>query len=171
MSDLELPQGWLKAKLSDVIQPRGEKISPVGCDHMQFLGMDHIEAQTTKIIGSVPASSMKSSAARFYSGDVLYGRLRPYLNKVAQPNFDGLASAEFIVFPDTALVHSKFLKFRLNAADFVSFASHLNEGDRPRVSFEQIGDFEISAPPPQEQHRIVAKIEELFSELTRVSKP
>ena len=75
MSDLELPQGWLKAKLSDVIQSHGEKVSPMGCDHMQFLGMDHVEAQTTKIIGSVLASSMKSSAARFYSGDVLYGRL------------------------------------------------------------------------------------------------
>ncbi|OAI26354.1 hypothetical protein A1356_11580 [Methylomonas koyamae] len=129
--------------------------------------MDHVEAQTTRILGSVSAGSMKSSAARFYTGDVLYGRLRPYLNKVAQPAFDGLASAEFIVFPDTEITTSKFLKFRLNAADFVSFASHLNEGDRPRVNFEQIGEFEILVPPINEQHRIVAKIEALFSELDK----
>ena len=51
---------------------------------------------------------MKRSAASFRAGDVLYGRLRPYLNKVAQPNFDGLASAEFIVFPDTVLISSPF---------------------------------------------------------------
>ena len=110
---------------------------------------------------------MKSSAAIFRAGDVLYGRLRPYLNKVAQPNFDGLASGEFIVFPNTTLISSSFLKHRLNAADFVSFASHLNEGDRPRVSFDQIGEFEILIPPPLEQRRIVAKIEELFSELDK----
>ena len=110
---------------------------------------------------------MKSSAAIFCAGDVLYGRLRPYLNKVAQPNFDGLASGEFIVFPNTTLISSSFLKHRLNAADFVSFASHLNEGDRPRVSFDQIGEFEILIPPPLEQHRIVAKIEELSSELDK----
>lgn len=161
----ELPAGWLRAKLSDVIEPRGEKALPSELPDLPFLGMDHVEAQTTRILGSVPASSMKSSAARFFAGDVLYGRLRPYLNKVAQPNFHGLASAEFIVFPDTELLHSKFLRFRLNAADFVSFASHLNEGDRPRVNFDQIGEFELLVPPPAEQHRIVAKIEELFSEL------
>ena len=129
--------------------------------------MDHIEGHSTKIRGSLPAVALKSSAVSFRAGDVLYGRLRPYLNKVAQPNFDGLASAEFIVFPDAALISSSFLKYRLNAADFVSFASHLNEGDRPRVSFNQIGEFEILIPPPLEQHRIVAKIEELFSELDK----
>ena len=120
-----------------------------------------------KIVGSVPSSQMKSNAARFYAGDILYGRLRPYLNKVAAPSFDGLASAEFIVFPDTELVRSSFLKYRLNSADFVSFASHLNEGDRPRVNFGQIGEFRIFVPPPAEQLRIVAKIEELFSELDK----
>ena len=129
--------------------------------------MDHVESHSMRILGTIPASAMKSSTARFDNGDVLYGRLRPYLNKVAQPNFDGLASAEFIVFPDTQLIRSCFLKHRLNAADFVSFASHLNEGDRPRVSFDQIGKFEILIPPPLEQRRIVAKIEELFSELDR----
>jgi type I restriction enzyme, S subunit len=165
MEPRKLPQGWLRAKLSDVIEPRGEKALPSELPDLPFLGMDHVEAHTTRILGSVPASSMKSSAARFFTGDVLYGRLRPYLNKVAQPNFHGLASAEFIVFPDTELLHSKFLHFRLNAADFVSFASHLNEGDRPRVNFDQIGEFELLVPPPAEQHRIVAKIEELFSEL------
>ena len=105
--------------------------------------MDHVEAHTTRILGAVPASDMKSNAARFYGGDILYGRLRPYLNKVTQMQFEGIASAEFIIFPDTELLRSAFLKYRLNAADFVSFASHLNEGDRPRVNFAQIGDFKI----------------------------
>ena len=108
---------------------------------------------------------MKSPAVCFRQGDVLYGRLRPYLNKVALPNFDGLASGEFIVLPGTECVSNSFLKHRLSAADFVSFASHLNEGDRPRVSFDQIGQFRILIPHPREQRRIVAKIEELLSEL------
>jgi len=165
MNKQQPPVGWFASKLADVIEPRGEKVLPSTFPHYKFIGMDHVESQTTKIIGSVPASEMKSSAARFFAGDVLYGRLRPYLNKVTQPTFDGLASAEFIVFPDTQHIRSPFLKYRLNAADFVRFASHINEGDRPRVSFDQIGDFVILVPPPKEQDRIVAKIEELFSEL------
>ena len=127
--------------------------------------MDHVESHTTRLLGSVAASAMKSPAVCFRQGDVLYGRLRPYLNKVALPNFDGLASGEFIVLPSTECVSGSFLKHRLSAADFVSFASHLNEGDRPRVSFEQIGQFMILIPPPREQRRLVAKIEKLFSEL------
>ena len=163
----DLPRGWATIPLCQAVQPRNEKVSPSDYPEARFIGMNHVESHSTVIIGSRPASAMKSNAASFRSGDVLYGRLRPYLNKVAQPDFDGLASAEFIVFPDTALIRSHFLKHRLNAADFVSFASHLNEGDRPRVSFDQIGEFEILLPPPSEQHRIVARIEELFSELDK----
>jgi type I restriction enzyme S subunit len=108
---------------------------------------------------------MKSSSVHFYPGDVLYGRLRPYLNKVIRPDFEGLCSAEFIVFPQTSAANNAFVQYRINAADFVFFASHLDEGDRPRVDFGQIGAFAISLPPWCEQVRIVAKIEELFSDL------
>jgi type I restriction enzyme, S subunit len=166
-NEIGTPPGWIAGKLSDFVHPRGEKALPSSLPDATFLGMDHIEAHTTRIIGGVPASKMKSAGAKFYRGDVLYGRLRPYLNKVATPGFDGLASAEFIVFPDSQLLHSQFLKHRLNASDFVSFASHLNEGDRPRVDFDQIGAFPILLPPATEQRRIVAKIEELFSELDK----
>ena len=163
----ELPNGWVSDFLENMIRPRGEKALPSDYPQLKFVGMDHVESKTTKIIGYVAASEMKSSAARFYTGDVLYGRLRPYLNKVALVNFDGLASAEFIVFPDSNVLSNSYLKHRLNAADFVRFAAHINEGDRPRVSFEQIGKFVILLPPLAEQQRIVAKIEELFSELDK----
>lgn len=166
-TEIDTPRGWIAGKLSDFVHPRGEKALPSSLPDATFLGMDHIEAHTTRIVGGVPASKMKSAGAKFYRGDVLYGRLRPYLNKVATPGFDGLASAEFIVFPGSQLLHSQFLKHRLNASDFVSFASHLNEGDRPRVDFDQIGTFPILLPPAAEQRRIVAKIEELFSELDK----
>lgn len=165
MTVKDLPNGWVLEKLTNVVEPRGVKVSPTDYPEAKFIGMDHVESNTTKIIGSVLAKKMKSSASRFFKGDVLYGRLRPYLNKVAQPSFDGLASAEFIVFSGNDLMNSKFLLARLNAIDFVNFASHLNEGDRPRVNFNQLGCFEIMVPPPAEQERIVAKIEELFSDL------
>jgi type I restriction enzyme S subunit len=169
MGDIEnnLPTGWSVDVLANLIQPRGEKVLPSEFLEYQFIGMDNVESQTTKIIGTVPALTLKSKASRFYQGDVLYGRLRPYLNKVTQVNFEGLASAEFLVFPSTHIISNSYLKYRFNAIDFVNFASHLNEGDRPRISFEQIGNFKINLPPLAEQHRIVAKVEELFSELDK----
>ena len=164
-SEIELPRGWAAATLSQVLEPRREKENPSDRPDLPFIGMDHVESHTTRLLGTIPASAMKSPAVRFLSGDVLYGRLRPYLNKVAVPNFDGLASAEFIVLPESECVSSSFLKHRLSAVDIVNFASHLNEGDRPRVSFDQIGRFKILIPPLHEQRRIVNRIDELFSEL------
>ena len=163
----ELPRGWASGPLSDLVAPRREKVSPADFPELPFIGMDHVEPHTTKIVGSVPSRQMKSNASRFYKDDILYGRLRPYLNKVTQPKFDGLASAEFIIFKGNPLIEPGFLRYRLHAHDFVTFATHLNEGDRPRVSFEQIGDFEVLVPPPNEQRRIVGRIEALFAEIDR----
>ena len=118
-----------------------------------------------RLLGTTPSGSMKSSANTFRSGDVLYGRLRSYLNKVYQPHFDGLCSGEFIVMPETTAVSGKFLKYRLNASDFVHFASHINTGDRPRVDFGQISNFDLSLPPKPEQVRITEALDELFSDL------
>ena len=163
----QLPAGWISGSLREFVEPTGERVSPADFPDARFIGMDNVESKTTKILGTVPAREMKSSAARFHAGNVLYGRLRPYLNKVTRPTFDGLASAEFIVFADSELLRSAFLKYRLNAADFVNFSSHLNEGDRPRVGFDQLGDYKVLLPPPREQVRIVARLEELFSELEK----
>jgi type I restriction enzyme S subunit len=91
--------------------------------------------------------------------------MRAYLNKVYQPDFAGLCSGEFIVFPETDAVLGQFLKYRLNAGDFVRFANHINTGDRPRVDFDQIKVFNLLLPPKPEQERIADKLDELFSDL------
>lgn len=108
---------------------------------------------------------MRSAANRFHCGDVLYSRLRPYLNKVHRATTNGLCSAEFIVLPPTEALDADFLRYRLNASDFVRFANALDEGDRPRVDFGQISAFEFWLPPLPTQHRIVQAIEEKLSRL------
>jgi len=118
-----------------------------------------------RLLGTVPAGTMKSGANSFRPGDVLYGRLRSYLNKVCQPDFSGLCSGEFIVLPETCAAQGKFLKYRLNAGDFVRFASRINTGDRPRVDFDQIKVFGLSLPPRSEQERIADALDELLSDL------
>jgi type I restriction enzyme, S subunit len=157
--------GWTRTTLGSIIRPRRDKVLPSSDPSARYIGMEHVEAHSTRVLETAPAYTMRSSANRFYDGDVLYGRLRPYLNKVCKPGFSGLCSAEFIVFPKTEGIDPEFLKYRLNAADFAHFASHLNAGDRPRVDFDQLAEFEILLPPPDEQKRIVAEIEKQFTRL------
>jgi type I restriction enzyme S subunit len=160
-----LPASWRRASLGVLVRPRREKIHPSALPDYPYIGMEHVEAHSMRLLETVPARQMRSSANRFYSGDVLYGRLRPYLNKVHNPAFDGLCSAEFIVFPKTEGIDPRFLTYRLNAADFAHFATHLNAGDRPRVDFDQISAFQILLPPLAEQQRIVAEIEKQLTRL------
>ena len=161
----QLPLGWAWATLAQAAAPGRPKVSPAAFPNLRFIGMEHVEAQTMRLLGTVPASEMKSAAVHFQAGDVLYGRLRPYLNKVLRPMFEGLCSSEFIVFPPSTAMDQQFLQHILNSTPFVLFASHLNEGDRPRVDFEQIGNFELALPPLAEQRRIVAEIEDQFPRL------
>ena len=166
LSDLNgLPATWAIAELSEIVHPDRPRHLPSAFPDLPFVGMEHVEAHSMQLLGTVPARTMKSSAVHFWPGDVLYGRLRPYLNKVVQPDFEGLCSAEFIVFPPSTVLDSRYLKYLLNSADFVSFASHLNEGDRPRVDFQQIGTYKVPLPPLAEQRRIVAEIETQFTRL------
>jgi type I restriction enzyme, S subunit len=152
-------------QLAEFVTPRTEKSNPSDAHGVLYIGLDDVEAHSTKLLGSKDSITMKSSAKAFYKGDVLYSRLRPYLNKVWLADKDGLCSAEFIVLPQNEWISGKFLKYRLNARDFVTFANSLNAGDRPRVDFDQISSFTLPPFSLVHQRRIVAKIEELFSEL------
>ena len=95
----------------------------------------------------------------FRPNDVMYGAYRPYLNKVYSPEAEGLCSAEFIVFPCEAEISSKWLAYLLNSASFIFFASHLDEGDRPRVDYSQIAEYPVLLPPRAEQDRIANEID------------
>lgn len=161
----ELPSGWEWTTLGQVATPGRPKVSPATFPELPFIGMEHVEAQTMRLLGTVPAGELKSAAVHFQAGDVMYGRLRPYLNKVLRPAFEGLCSSEFIVFPPSLAMDQQYLQHILNSAPFVSFASHLNAGDRPRVDFEQIGSFELALPPSAEQRRIVAEIDQQLSRI------
>ena len=152
--------------LAELVQPRREKVSPGEYPELPYIGLEHVEAQTSRLLGTVPAGEMKSTANRFQSGDVLYSRLRPYLNKVWRADRNGLCSSEFIVLPGNSEIDPDYLRYRLNSQDFVSFANSLNTGDRPRVDFEQISPFSIWLPQSISEQRQI--VEEIERQLTRM---
>lgn len=156
---------WEPTTLSEIAWVVRGRVNPQEQPELPFIGMEGVEAHTMRLLATVPAADMKSASVHFQPGDVLYGRLRPYLNKVISPEFEGLASAEFIPLTMPEGVAHKFIQYRINAADFVSYASRLDEGDRPRVDYDQIGAFSLDLPPSREQHRIVEAIESYLTRL------
>ncbi len=156
----------IRTSLGDLVKPRREKALPADHPALPFVGLEHIEAHTTRLLATVPSATMKSQASRFYPGDVLYSRLRPYLNKVWRADREGLCSGEFIVLPGNDKIDGGFLTYRLNSPDFVTFTGFLDSGDRPRVDYSEIARFETHAPSDlTKQRAIVEHIEEQFSRL------
>lgn len=163
----EVPHGWAPVALGEVSAPRGEKADPSDLDDLPFIGLEEVEAHTGRVIRMQTIAGLKSAVVLFGKGDLLYGRLRPYLNKVVLAEGRGAASAEFIVLPPSEALDQRYLQRTLMSPGFVQFAGLRSTGDRPRVSFEGIADYQFPLPPLSEQRRIVAKIDSLTGKSKR----
>lgn len=162
----ELPKNWVQVSVNQILSPSDVKVVPNSKRVTTFIGLEHMEKNTGNLIGQGTSADVRSAKSVFKSGDLLYGKLRPYLNKVYVAQFDGVCSTDILVFPPSSHLTNKFIAYRFLSSDFVSFASQRVSGvQHPRVSWKDISQFSISLPPLPEQHRIVTKIEELFTRL------
>ncbi|CAG1769911.1 partial Type-1 restriction enzyme EcoKI specificity protein, partial [uncultured bacterium] len=128
------PEGWCLANVGDVIEPSSEKIDPLKIQEMPYIGLEHIEKDTGELLGQGRSNDVRSTKTRFYSGDLLYGKLRPYLNKVYVADFDGICSTDILVFSKNPYASSKYLSFRFLCGDFVRYANRNVSGvQHPRV--------------------------------------
>ena len=98
----ELPDGWTWTTLGKIIEPSKEKVNPLEIEEVPYISLEHIEKDTGKPLGHGRSSDVKSSKTKFNRGDLLYGKLRPYLNKVYIETIRSAAWIE-IVHIDEAL--------------------------------------------------------------------
>jgi type I restriction enzyme S subunit len=136
-----------------------KKVTPADYPDAKFVGMDCIEPHTLKPKFTYKFGDFKSAGNYFEMGQVLYGRMRPYLNKVYKAEYEGACSGEFIVLQCSEKLYPNLLSYILHSKDFVSYANHKTNGDRPRISYEEISDYPIALGPLHEQQAIVAILE------------
>ncbi len=155
------------ATLTDLISPSSEKVEPEDRTDSPYLSLEHIEAHSNRIIGQGTGADVKSTKAVFRSGDVLSGKLRPYLNKVAIPEFDGICSTDILVFRNVPYLDNRFLLRFLSRQEVVDVANHHSSGVQlPRISFKELGALELPLPPLAEQRRIVAAVERILGKVS-----
>jgi len=128
-----------------------------------YLSLEHIESGTCKILSQGKASDVKSTKSLFAVGDVLYGKLRLYLNKVCIPDFDGVCSTDIFVFiPSESLLNELLLRF-LSQSSFVEYASMKSQGiNLPRLGLDEMLAYPLGIPTIEEQRKIIQRIELLF---------
>ena len=130
-----------------------------GASNLPFVGVEHVVAGNGVIDfdSDSRVGSQKSAAFRFDARHVLYGKLRPYLNKVATPDFAGKCSTELIPLLPREDVDRNYLAHLLRRRETVDFVMAAVTGSRmPRADMKVLLSMRVPLPPLDEQRRIVA---------------
>ena len=127
-------------------------------DNEFYVALEHVESWTGRI--AVPDHDVvfESQVKRFRAGDVLFGKLRPYLAKVTRPDREGVCVGEFLVFrPRTPTLSNAYLELLARSKPFVNAVDASTFGAKmPRADWAFIGNMNLPMPPAREQEAIVA---------------
>lgn len=160
---------WKKCELKEVFKVVKDKYNPQTENQIvNYIGLENIE--TSKgIISKNNSSEVKSIKTKFKKNDVLYGKLRPYLNKHDVVNFDGICSTDILVFRFNDINTAKYINYYFNLPMFIQYAVENSSGiNLPRVSEKTISKYKISLPTIEEQQEIVNILDNLLAKYNKI---
>ena len=165
MNKTTSPEHWEVVQLKEIVNLRREKVQPKDSSkNLNFVGLKHIDSGVSILKRWEDASEAKSAKARFYPNDVLYGKLRPYLDKAVIAEVEGICSADILVFTANSKTIPRFLVYLLHSRTFRSYAIATSSGiTLPRTSWDALGKFTFALPPLSEQEQIVSELERHLS--------
>jgi len=149
---------WPVRKLGEVVGIENTAIHPEPGTIYRYLGLEHIEQQTGRIIDApeTDGASIQSQKYLFYPTHVLYGKLRPNLNKVALPDFSGICSTDILPLSIQCNALREYIAYYLRSPIFVHHAvKHATGTKMPRFGPRQFLQATIPLPPLPVQERIV----------------
>lgn len=160
-----LPDEWIWARLGEIHILKSDKYKGSG-ESLFYVGLEHINKDQGTLTEYAKVDLINTVKNSFKKGDLLYGKLRPYLNKVYLANEDGVCSTDILVFESTPSLNLNYSKYFFLSYKFVNDMTHHSSGvNLPRVSTKYLQEYPFPLPPFPEQRAIVSKIEQLFSEL------
>ncbi|MCH8500123.1 MAG: restriction endonuclease subunit S [Marinobacter sp.] len=170
MAQLKFPHEWLQVQLGDVVsygKTQKCELSDV-TDDTWVLELEDIEKESSRIISRKTATErpFKSTKNRFERGNVLYGKLRPYLNKVVVADTDGVCTTEIIPLNSEPFVLYRYLFHWLKTRDFLNYVNDVSYG----VNMPRLGTKDgVAAPfvlaPLAEQKVIADKLDTLLAQV------
>jgi restriction endonuclease S subunit len=148
------PMGWPTKPMCQVAPESPSNIKMKG--RVWVLNLDMIESNSGNIINKVfEDSGDLNSVAAFDEGNVLFSKLRPYLNKVTIPDGKGYATTELVPLrPNTEELRQYFLSFLLRTDEFVKYADGIATGTKmPRMPMTALREFKCILPPTEQQDK------------------
>ena len=173
----DVPAHWRIEKVKFQARLRGDKA--VGANGVRYVGMEHVLPKVGKFNPMVEGTQeeAESTVNVFFKGDVLFGKLRPYLAKCVVADTDGVCSSEFLVLSPSDEVVPAYLNATMLMQEFIDAVDASTYGAKmPRADWGFIGQQRLPLPPPDEQQAIAdyldtetARIDTLVQEKEELS--
>jgi len=152
-----------RVALGDVARIDRTVASDEECGALPYVGLEHIEKDVGYFVNGYERrpETLLATKFKFTPKHVLYGKLRPYLNKVALPSFDGGCTTEILpILPDETKLDRVYLWAYLLSPEFVAWASaNVSGANLPRLDPKLLTEYGIPLPPLPDQQRIAARLD------------
>lgn len=163
----------MTVRLGDVLRLRKEVVHPHDKPTGQatFVGLEHLEVGTGRRTGSLQLdlSHLTGRKPRFHKGDIVYGYLRPYLNKVWVAEFDGLCSVDQYVYEvDRSVAEPDFVAWFMRSPTYLAKAPvAAGPGQLPRIRLEEVAAVEVDLPDLDRQRSMLRSLREQMAVMER----
>jgi type I restriction enzyme S subunit len=156
-----LREGWSWQPLGELVDFETTQVAPSGVDgETPYVGLEHMTSATGEVFPlTVAAGDTKSKKHAFDEQSILYGKLRPYLNKVALADVAGLCSTDIVPLRAKPGVDRRYVFYYLRSREFVRMATLRAKGSLPRAGVKTIAKIVIPVPPPSEQQAAIDLLE------------
>ena len=162
----EIPESWSWCRLGSVVNYGETKaVTYPECDkNLWILDLEDIEKDSSKILckNRIKDKPFKSTKKTFQKGDVLYSKLRPYLNKVVVADENGVCTSEILPLRAYYGIEATYLQYCLKSYYFYQYVNQLTYGVKmPRLGTEDGKKGLIPIPPLKEQQKIIQKLSKI----------
>lgn len=164
--ELELKEGWVKVSLSSVCAITSSLVDPCleEYQHLLHVGGANIISDNGVLVNLKTAKEEELTSGKYCFDDtmVLYNKIRPYLKKVARPDFNGLCSADMYPLKPNGNITKDFLYYILLSDDFTDYAIKGSaRAGMPKVNREHLFSYECFIPNTKEQGLISSRLDAL----------
>ncbi len=154
--------GWYVKKITELFQLRKKKSSPPH-QKAEYIGLEHFDSGSFQMMDKGESSVVKSTCNVYSSGDFLYGKLRPNLDKAVKVDSTGVCSTEILVLQNNGEIFDELFIHHLHCKKFINWNSHRAFGTRmPRTSMDILDNYRIPVPPKNEQSRIAGQLKHML---------
>lgn len=150
-----IPQEWEIFDFDEIVEKSKERYIPNPDAHLYCIELEHLSQGEGTLIGYTDSAEQKSTKNRFQNGNVLFGKLRPYLQKYWLATFDGVCSTEIWVFhakPNICL--KEYLLRIISSYNFIQKANVSSGSKMPRAEWDYVSKIPVLVPPLAEQRKI-----------------